>query len=53
MSDSPASAVNITAVRYHIRQALRELELDHSGERIRDIEKHLRTAAAILHEDGK
>jgi hypothetical protein len=38
------------AVQHHVRQALREVELDHSGERIREIETHLRTAAALLNQ---
>jgi hypothetical protein len=42
--------VSLTAIRYHVRTALRELELDHSGERLRDVETHLRTAAALLHQ---
>ena len=48
MSEPPKPAINIDAVRFHCRQALRELELDHSGERLFDVQKHLRTAVAML-----
>jgi hypothetical protein len=43
------SAINIDAVRFRVREALKALEADVDGERIRDVETNLRTAAALLH----
>ena len=48
MSEPTKPAINIDAIRFHIRESLKALEADHNGERIRDVEKHLRTAAALI-----
>jgi hypothetical protein len=51
MEGAPIAApavIDINAVRFHVRQALKALEADVDGERIRDVERSLRTAAALL-----
>jgi hypothetical protein len=46
----PTATINIDAIRFHVREALKALEADVDGERIRDIETHLRTAVALLNQ---
>jgi hypothetical protein len=40
MESAPTNAINIDAVRFHVREALKALEADVGGEKIRDVEKH-------------
>ncbi len=43
-----STPINLDAVRFHTREAIKALEADVDGERIRDCERHIRAASALL-----
>jgi hypothetical protein len=44
--------INVRAVRFLVRASLAALEADFDGEKIYEVEKNLRTAAALLNQTG-
>jgi hypothetical protein len=48
MSTAPTNDVDLKAIRFHVKAALAAIENDHDGEKLFEVEKNLRTAAALL-----
>jgi hypothetical protein len=48
MKPMPGSADPLNVVRTHIREAIRALQEDIDGEKIRDVERHVRAADVLL-----
>ena len=49
-SPAPPAAVDLKGVRFYVREAIKALQEDIEGERMYQIEKNLRSAAALLNQ---